>query len=136
MTVSWSYHQDYIQIEMIAPTDGWVGIGFNTQSEITGTYLILGKMVQGKAEIVEHYTLSPGDYKSLTQLGVAAAVSDAEGSEVGQTTMLKFSLPLTPASKYQKELQSGSHYYLTMAYSREDDFQHHSIMRTTTIVDL
>ncbi|NJM94213.1 MAG: hypothetical protein HC842_05725 [Cytophagales bacterium] len=59
-----------------------------------------------------------------------------EGAEKAGQTYLRFSLPVEPASRYQKPLQKGRNYHLIMAFSRDDDFQHHSTMRTAVLIEL
>lgn len=130
MTVNWSYSKDRIHFEMAAPTKGWVTIGFNTLSSISKAYLLMGNIVDGKAQIVEHYVISPGNYKPIDQLGPPAMVSDVTGTQTAYLTTLKFSLPVAAIDHYRKDLAKGSPYHLIMAFSMEDDFQHHSIMRT------
>jgi hypothetical protein len=136
MKVSWHYEGDRIFFEMSAPTDGWVTIGFNTTSGIKDAYLLMGNVVKGELQVVEHYTLSPGNYKTINSLGEASQVKDIKGEENSNRTTLNFSLPIKAKSKYQKELSEGTEYTLIMAYSQEDDFEHHSIMRTSANVEL
>ena len=136
MNVSWRFEKGRIFFEMDAPTDGWVTVGFNTQSGTTGAYLLMGNIVNGKVNVVEHYTKSPGDYSPITELGAKSQVENIGGIEKSNHTLIKFSLPIKALSKYQKELSEGSEYTMIIAYSREDDFQHHSMMRTSTNVKL
>lgn len=136
MNVSWHFEDGRVFLEMEAPTQGWITIGFNTHSGIENAYLLMGNVVSGKANVVEHYTLSPGNYKSIASLGAIIQVSDVEGLQTSDKTILKFSLPVKANSKFQKELSEGKFYHLSLAYSREDNFQHHSIMRTSVQVKL
>ena len=134
--ISWHFEKDRIYFEMSAPTDGWVTIGFNTTAGTKGAYLLMGNIVDSKASVVEHYTLSPGNYKTIESLGEVPQVSDVSGSEISSYTRLKFSLPLKSTSDYQKDLMVGTEYTMIIAYSREDDFQHHSTMRTAIDISL
>jgi hypothetical protein len=136
MSIRWHYAKERIFFEMSAPTDGWVTIGFNTTSSTEGAYLLMGSVVNGETKLVEHYTISAGNYKPLTILGEKAQVQDVTGHEKGKSTTVKFSLPVKAASKYQRNLVSGSEYVMIIAYSQEDDFQHHSMMRTSIQVKL
>ena len=79
MTVSWKYKNERIHFEMAAPTKGWVTIGFNTTQTMAGAYFIMGRVRNQKAEVVEHYTISSGNYKSITKLGGTAEVEDLTG---------------------------------------------------------
>ena len=136
MNVSWHFGNERIYFEMSAPTDGWVTIGFNTQSGTTGAYLLMGNIINGKVNVVEHFTKSPGNYSPITKLGAESQVENIEGIEKNNNTLIKFSLPKKAFSKYQKDLLEGNEYNMIIAYSREDDFQHHSMMRTSEIVTL
>jgi len=121
---------------MEAITDGWVAVGFNENSSLIGTYLLMGRVKDGKPEIVEHYTSKPGSYKPIIQYGIASQIKFISGTEAGNFTKLKFSIPVAAASKYHKELLTDSKWTLLMAYSLDDDFQHHSIMRTSVDIKL
>lgn len=136
MTVKWKIEQEIILFEMEAPTDGWVAIGFNETSSLTAIYLLMGRVKNGKSEVVEHYTEKPGSYQLIVQYGVASQITNISGTESGNFTRLKFSIPVEAASRYHKELLPDSKWTLLMAYSLEDDFQHHSIMRTSVDIKL
>jgi hypothetical protein len=136
MTVKWKIEHELILFEMEALTDGWVAIGFNETNSLTGTYLLMGRVKNGKTEVVEHYTSNPGSYKPIVQYGVASQITNISGNESGNFTRLKFAIPVKVASKYHKELMPDTEWTLLMAYSLEDDFQHHSIMRTSIDIKL
>jgi hypothetical protein len=103
---------------------------------MTGAYLLMGRIVDGKAEVVEHYTKSPGNYNPLTDYGIASAVHDVSGVETADGSHMRFSLPIIAISAYARNLHSGTTYTVTLAYSRSDDFDHHSMMRTSVIQKL
>lgn len=136
MTVSWKYVDERIHFEMMAPTTGWVTIGFNATTGMSKAYLLMGRVVEGKAEVVEHYTISPGNYKPITALGAQSVVKNVKGIEKDKRTTLQFSIPIEAENKYARHLIKGSEYLMTLAFSREDDFMHHSMMRTSINVKL
>jgi hypothetical protein len=136
MNVQWHYRNERVFFEMSAPTEGWVTIGFNITLGTEGAYLLMGNVVNGKPAVIEHYTISAGNYKPITSLGAPANVQDVKGSETNTSTTLNFSLPIKATSNYQRDLTEGSQYTMIIAYSQEDDFQHHSIMRTSISIKL
>jgi hypothetical protein len=136
MKVSWYFQNEQIYFEISAPTDGWITVGFNQNSGIQGAYLLMGNVINGKANLVEHYTISTGNYKPITELGEISQVKNIEGEEKNNFTQMKFSLPVKTLNKYQKDLKPDMNYFMILAYSREDDFQHHSMMRTHIKVTL
>lgn len=136
MKVDWHFIDDRIYFEMIAPTDGWVTIGFNNKAGTTGAYLLMGNIIEGQVNLVEHYTKSPGNYLPISELGAKPQVENVNGVEGYNQTTIKFSLPIKSMNKYQKDLSKGTEYIMIIAYSQEDDFQHHSIMRTSVNIRL
>ena len=136
MVVRWHYQGNRILIEMSAPTNGWVTVGFNDQDRIKGAYLLMGRVLNKQAEVVEHYTIAPGNYHHIEALGVKPAVQQVFSEQKDGKTTLKFSLPIEAASKYQKSLKAGQSYIMILAYSSDTDFQHHSRMRTSLKVTL
>lgn len=136
MEVSWQVVDDHLQIEMSAPTTGWVAIGFNTRAQLTGTSLFMGRVHQGKSEVVDFYVRAPGDYEPVTALGGTSVVQDVNGEEKESYTLVSFRIPLCPKSTFHQQLRKGETYHLLLAYSREDDFRHHSIMRTSVTIQL
>ncbi|KAA1241569.1 DOMON domain-containing protein [Aquimarina sp. RZ0] len=138
MTVHW-YHKDgRIFIKTSTPATGWVAIGFNDTSDITDTYLLMGHNMNDTPMVVEYYTVNPRNYKPVTSFNIPYQTKNISGEENMGITLLKFSLPLQQISKYQKNLSNGKEYqyHMIMAYSPEDDFQHHSIMRTSVSIKL
>ncbi len=136
MTVQWKEEGGRIQFELQAPTEGWVTIGFDDDDSIQGAYLIMGRVINGRPEVVEHFTSSPGMYRPIAELGGEILVAHVGGKESSQTTTISFSLPIGTATEYQRALLRGQSYFLIMAYSRDDDFQHHSMMRTAIQINL
>lgn len=132
MTVCWEHKQNRIYFRMIAPTKGWVAIGFNDSSSITGTYLLMGN----ESMVVEYYTISPGNFKPISRLGAKEAISDEVGTELKNETTIEYSLPLKPNNKYARNFEQKREYVMLIAFSLKDDFQHHSIMRTSVKVIL
>ena len=136
MTVRWYHANHRIHLEMTAPTKGWVAIGFHEEPSLTGAYLVMGAVAQEKITVAEHYVRSPGHYQRIEVLDGTNQIEMPDGEETDHFTHIAFSLPLNIPSPYRKSLYAGQSYHLTLAYSREDDFQHHSMMRTSLIVTL
>ncbi len=128
--VNYTHHGNIISFDLSAPTTGWIAIGFNKRKGIAGSHLIMSRIVNGKPEVVEHYTISAGKYKPITDLGGKSAISNIKGEQDNGATNVSFDIVFSPIDQYHKDLSEGKEYYITLAYSQSDDFQHHSIMRT------
>ncbi len=131
MTVQWEVKDNRIHFYITAPTRGWATIGFNERDEITGAYLLMGRVQNGHPEVVEHFTSSPGNYQPIANLGIPSQTQHVTGRETSNRTEIAFSIPLGAASHYHKDIAVRSSWTLIMAYSQEDDFEHHSRMRTS-----
>jgi hypothetical protein len=136
MTFQWSFSKDNLHCKAIAPNKGWVAIGFNTVDGLSGTNLIMGAVEQDFVTIDDRFIVKPGTHKSITELGGSEALTLRAGEEVGDNTTISFTIPLSVNDKFHHDLQEGKEYYVLMAFSQEDDFQHHSIMRTTIKIKL
>lgn len=134
MRVRWTFEHDRIWIEMEAPTRGWIAVGFNHTRDLTACYLLMGAVSEGEVKVEPHYTFRPGHYVSFAKLGVPSRVEAIEGGEDEQGTWLRFSLPVRAQARYARDLLPGKDFVLHLAYSQEDDFAHHSRMRTAVRV--
>jgi hypothetical protein len=136
MKVGWEIIDDQLYVEMSAPTKGWVAIGFNTTSQLKGTSLLMGHVKGANSEVVDFFVRAPGDYEPVTELGGVSVITQSEGKEEGGATHISFHIPLRPNSEFHQQLVVGEMYHLLMAFSLEDDFKHHSVMRTSTTIKL
>ncbi len=136
MTVAWKIEGGLLRLTMTAPTAGWVAIGFNTDDELAGTDLVMGCVVGGQATLSDRYIIAPGQHRSIADLGGTPAAQLVAGSETSAATAIEFSLPMKAADRWHHDLAAGKKYHLLMAFSREDDFAHHSMMRTSVEISL
>ncbi|MEL7423157.1 MAG: DOMON domain-containing protein [Bacteroidota bacterium] len=136
MTVQWQLTETELKIWMSAPTKGWVAVGLNFDDQLAGTSLMMGRIQDGSPEVKDFYIIAPGQYQSVVDLGGTSLVRNVEGREAGTGTELHFSLPIQADSEFHHILQAGAKVHLLMAYSRSDDFEHHSMMRTSVPIEL
>lgn len=131
MTVRYSHRGDTVSFQLSAPTTGWVAIGFNEYQRMEGSHLIMCRIINGIPEVIEHYTSQPGRYKPIIKLGGKNAITNISGTQDNNNTSISFNITTNPIDQYHKDLSTDKEYYIILAYSQSDDFQHHSIMRTT-----
>ncbi|MEO9475169.1 MAG: DOMON domain-containing protein [Cyclobacteriaceae bacterium] len=136
MKVQWQHDQRFLELTMSAPTKGWVAIGFNELDELKDAYLIMGAVRNGKVNVEEHYVFASGDYRSFEEIKFSSHLSGISGDEGQSGTNISFKLPADMMTKYTKLLSEGATFYLIMAFSQEDDFRHHSVMRTSIKIKL
>jgi len=131
MDVSWKIEEEHLLISVSAPSTGWVAVGFNTTDDLAGTNLIMAAVVGSDVILSDRYILAPGKHNPVAELGGTPAAIVVSGSENPAGTAITFKLPLLAQDKLHFDLSPGRSFHLLMAYSREDDFMHHSVMRTS-----
>ncbi len=136
MTVDWEIDQERLLLTIQAPTSGWVAVGFNTRDGLTGTNLIMTAVEGAETNISDRYIVAPGDHRSVADLGGKSAVTLIAGVENATGTTVRFALSLKAADRFHLDLAEGKTLHLLMAFSREDDFAHHSMMRTSVQITL
>ncbi len=136
MRFEWKIEGKHLRCKVEAPTTGWVAVGFNTQEMLKGTNLIMASVEQDFYRVDDRYIVAPGNHQSMETLGMNDQIFDRYGEEHSGKTFIHFAIPLKADDAYHLNLVIGQQYHLLMAYSLEDDFQHHSIMRTSTTIKL
>ena len=108
-----------------APTQGWIAVGFNTADDIVGADLKMFRVLDGKAEAEDQLVTATGVHPAdkHNELRVIA------GNENPYGTTIQFSMPLNSGDKDDIALKADKLYYIILAYSTEDDFDHHSRVR-------
>lgn len=137
MTVQWQLVDEHtMQFKLSAPSYGWVAIGLNPQDRLVGSNLIMASIRDELTTISDRYVVALGNHQAMSELGVESKVILIDAQESDSGTEIIFQLDTRGDDAYHYELQEGKPIYLTMAYSREDDFGHHSAMRTSTKIIL
>ena len=129
MTFAYDILEDNIEISLEAPTHGWVGVGFNDGNDIVGSDLYLFHVVGKEVEALDMYVVGFGDPRKDSQLGGIHSVQTLTGLEVNGHTKVTFQLPFPSMDPYDFKHSLDKQFWLILAYSTHDDFDHHSRMR-------
>ena len=120
---------DSVDITIEAPTKGWLGIGFNQKNDIVQSDLLLFHVVDGEAEVLDMYVKGVGDPRQDITMGGTNDIRIIKAEESNQSTVVSFSKPISSADRYDFQHQPGEEFWLILAYSTHDEFDHHSRMR-------
>lgn len=130
MQVQWKWEEDFLCVQVFAPKDGWVAIGLNSKSGLTGTNLIMGSVKNNNVKIEDRYVLKPGNHQAIESLGGGDILIEKRGTEDERGTTIFFEIPTQPNDEFHQNIKKGKEYFMLLAYSSDDDFGHHSMMRT------
>lgn len=136
MQVEWEYTGDLLTFKLHAPYQGWVALGFNEANNIVNTNLIMGAVTPEQTQLEEFYVTSVGNPQPLNELGGQTAINHFVGLENNDGTSFQFTIDTRLQDDFHYNLSEGSKIWLICAYSMEDDFGHHSIMRRHIEVEL
>ena len=129
MEISWNYSEDRIYFSLTAPNDGWVALGFNHKDDIQDTHLLMFSTDGVNQRFEELYVKAAGNPVPVEELFGKTTEIQYRCSESGGTTYVDFSLDPNNYGELSTALQKGTELWLICAYSEEDEFDHHSMMR-------
>ncbi|MEZ4983667.1 MAG: DOMON domain-containing protein [Saprospiraceae bacterium] len=129
MHVEWAFEGDLLTFKLHSPYQGWVSLGFNQHNDWVNSHLVMGAVDANGPIMEEFYVLGYGNFPEIAALGGQKAVEEYVGLEDMQGTSFEFTLRTAVDDGFHYNLQEGQTVWLICAYSMEDDFGHHSIMR-------
>lgn len=129
--ISFSYEvkNDMLNCTLKAETQGWIGVGFNSRNSIVGSDLLLFNIIGGKPSSTDLYVKGAGNPKKDSELGGTHSIQILEAEEIGNTSMVQFSIPMDSGDPYDFKHKINQEFWLILAYSVADDFGHHSRVR-------
>ena len=111
---------DELEVELRAPTRGWVVVGFNDHDGLQGARLffarVVGDQVHAEAHVTDLSSPPPHHRRAPGEIAVV------HGSERDQGTTVRIRIP-------KRLHRAGPQPWLVLAYSDSDDFSHHSRRR-------
>ena len=122
MRFFWTLQGDSIDIKLEAPTNGWMGIGFNPEvpENMKGANFLIGYVKGGKAEVFDHYGTETKKHKEDEKIEGRSDVSNVSGSEQDGQTVLEFSVPLNSGDAMDKPVSAQGETVVLLAYGRSD----------------
>ena len=120
---------DSILIEISAPTTGWLAVGFNIENKIVGSDLKMFKVNNGQIEAEDQFVKGIQDHPGDASIGGENNIKLLSGIEDAKGTRIKFKIPLHSNDRFDYSHKMKVDFWLILAYSESDDFEHHSIMR-------
>ena len=122
MRFFWTLQKDSIDIKLAAPTNGWMGVGFNPEmpENMKGANFLIGYVKGGKAEAFDHYGTETKKHKDDEKIGGKSDLSNLSGSELDGQTVLEFTIPLDSGDAMDQPLNVQGDTIVLLAYGRSD----------------
>jgi len=129
ISFTYTIEEELLKCTLEAKTNGWIGVGFNDKNSIVNSDLLLFNIIKGKASNRDLYVKSAGNPRRDSDLGGTNTIQLISGVEKDGITSVVFSIPLNSGDPFDFEHHLNEPFWLILAYSKEDDFEHHSRVR-------
>ncbi|MEM8893809.1 MAG: DOMON domain-containing protein [Bacteroidota bacterium] len=129
MQLKYELVEEAVEIELAAPTTGWLGVGFNSKNDIVDSDLLLFHVIDEQGEFLDMHVVGVGNPKKDVDLGGFNNIEILSFEESSSETKIRFKRPLVGDAKLDFQHEEDKTFWLIMAYSTHDDFGHHSRMR-------
>lgn len=128
MCVRWRYVQTLLQIELAAPTEGWVAVGFHDRNVIVGAELFMAAVQNGSGVAEHHHVLAAGAHPRVESAGRRSALVEYQVRQDRRGHIIAgFMIDHTTIPRLN--LSQNSEVWLILAYSVAPEFDHHSRVR-------
>lgn len=129
ITFTYEILDDDLKCTLTAPTNGWIGVGFNDKDSIVGSDLLLFNIVDGKPSSTDLFVKATGNPVRDEDNGGKNTITILGGTEKDSSTTVTFSIPIDSGDHNDFLHQVDKETWLILAYSVDDDFRHHSRVR-------
>lgn len=137
MSVAWRIDGETLAVKMSAPTEGWVGVGFNPTDQMKDANFVLGYVKKGEAKIIDEYGTDTAKHSSDKKLGGTVDATLVAGVEEGGVTTIEFTMPVNSADKNDTKIDVSGDTIVLLAYGAgRDSFKSKHKYRSTFKVNL
>lgn len=136
IALAWLPVDSNLQVEITAPSTGWVAIGFDPTTGMQDANIIIGFVADPMVSVRDDWGNSPSSHRADTTLGGTDDLLEYSGSESEGSTTISFTIPLDSGDPFDKPLAWDSTYTVALGYAADggDDFSApHEFFTTTTI---
>jgi hypothetical protein len=135
--LQWRTDDEYLYVNVIAPTTGWVSVGFDPTNQMADANILIGYVDDmGEVMVRDDFGTSSTSHASDESLGGFDDIEDYWGYEENGETFLRFQIPLDSGDMYDKVLVPGNTYTIILAYGSADNFTAIHTLATFTTLEL
>lgn len=111
-----------LHVKLMAPTAGWVAVGFAPSNIMKDANLILGYVKSDTVYISDEFGVALTSHSPDTKLGGTDDIRESSGMETEDLTEIHFAIPLNSGDRYDKLLEPGKTYKVIFAMGTGDNF--------------
>ncbi|MCF7793298.1 MAG: hypothetical protein K9N09_05920 [Candidatus Cloacimonetes bacterium] len=123
-TFKWKVVGDSLRCMLLAPTTGWLAVGFDPTDDMQNANFIIGYVNNGTTYVRDDFGVSETMHSADVGLGGENHVTRVFGHEESGISEIRFTIPLNSGDQYDRILIPGQTYEIIFAYgfNGADDF--------------
>jgi DOMON domain len=124
ITFKWKVVGDSLRCMVLAPTTGWLAVGFDPTEEMQDANFLIGYVVDGTTYIRDDFGVTKTTHLADVGLGGENHVTRVFGHEQSGISEIRFTIPLNSGDQYDRVLIPGQTYEIILAFGLNgaDDF--------------
>ena len=130
----WKLDGALLRVNVVAPTRGWVGVGFAPSARMQDANIILGYVVGDRVYVSDEYGSGPTLHQPDVYAGGTNDVIDAVGREYNGFTEISFAIPLDSGDLRDRVLLPGRNQTVMLAYGPDTADEFTTLHATRTII--
>ncbi len=136
ITFRWKVDGALLRVNVVAPTRGWVGVGFAPSVRMQDANIIIGYVVGDKAYVSDEYGSGPTLHQPDVYAGGTNDIIGAAGREYQGNTEISFAIPLDSGDLKDRRILPGRNQTVMLAYGPDtsDEFTTQHATRTQVCV--
>ena len=136
ITFRWKIDGALLRVIVVAPTRGWVGVGFSPSVRMQDANIIIGYVIGDKAYVSDEYGDGPTTHQPDVYANGTDNIIGPTGRERDGSTELSFAIPLDSGDARDRQIVPGHNYTVMLAYGPDtaDQFTTRHSTRTSICV--
>ncbi len=136
ITLQWKPESTQLYVKVIAPTTGWVSVGFDPTQGMKDANIIIGYVLNDTAYVRDHFGSGPTSHASDISAGGTDDVFETAGNETQGNTEISFKIPLDSGDSKDRPLIIGEFYNVILAYGHNDADNFDSYHKAKVVVNI
>jgi hypothetical protein len=135
-SLMWMVDGANLNVELSAPVEGWMAVGFAPTSKMKDANIIIGYVENGNVVIEDHFGNTPISHKSDDSAGGKDNLTNKSGTEQNGVTEIGFTIPLNSGDANDRPLVPGESYKVIFAGYGKDKITIKHSSRTSANITL
>ncbi|MDH5683038.1 MAG: DOMON domain-containing protein [candidate division WOR-3 bacterium] len=136
ITLQWKPDSVLLSVKVIAPTTGWVAVGFDPTQGMKDANIIIGYVHNDTAYVRDEYGSGPTTHASDVSADGTDDVTEIAGNETQDNTEINFKIPLDSGDSRDRPLIVGNSYNIILAYGQNGADNFDSYHKTRVVVNI